>query len=152
MKSMLDITRYTAEEAFRTLPSDEAIWKSIQGKDISRSCRTFLWKALHNVHKVGSYWERITNHGHRSLCHECGETDDLEHIMLTCHHSGWETVWKLAEELWRKKTNGKIPWPTMRNIGSIMRYTLANFSEKKSPKRGENHLYKFLVSELIMLI
>ena len=61
--------------------------------------------------------------------------------MLTCHHSGQETVWKLAKELWRKKTNKKIPWSTMRNIGSIMRYTLANFSEKKNPKRGENHLY-----------
>ena len=81
--------------------------------------------------------------------------DDLEHIMLTCHHSGQTMIWELAKELWRMKTNGKIPWPMMKNIGSIMSCTLANFSEKKNPKnpkRGENCLYKFLLSESIMLI
>ena len=43
----------------------------------------------------------------------------------------------------------------MKNIGSITRCTLANFSEKKNPKnpkRGESQLYKFILSELIMLI
>ena len=134
MACMLDITRYVGEEAFGSLPSNEAIWWSIQDKDIPRSCWTFLWKALHNAHKVGSYWERITSHEHRSLCHECGGTDDLEHIMLTCTHSGQEKVWELAEELWNTKTKGKIPWPTMRNIGSITRCTLANFSKKKTLK------------------
>ena len=109
MACMLDITRYAVEEAFRSLPSNEAIWRSIQDKDIPRSCQTFLWKALHNAHKVGSYWERITGHEHRSLCHECGGIDDLEHIMLTCTHSGQKKVWELAEELWKTKTKGKIP-------------------------------------------
>ena len=67
MACMLDITRYMVEEAFGSLPSNEAIWRLIQDKDILRSCQTFLWKALHNAHKVGSYWERITSHKHRSL-------------------------------------------------------------------------------------
>ena len=35
---MLNITRYAVEEAFGSLPSDEAIWRSIQDKDIPRSC------------------------------------------------------------------------------------------------------------------
>ena len=134
MTCMLDITRYAAEDAFGSLPSDEVIWKSIQDKDISRSCRTFLWKALCNAHKVGSYWERKMNHEHRSLCHNCKETDDLEHIMLTCHHSGQKTIWELAKELWKMKTNGKIPWPTIKNIGSITSCALANLSEKKTQR------------------
>ena len=150
MACMLDITRYVVEEAFRSLPSDEVIWRSIQDKDIPRSCWTFLWKALHNAHKVGSYWERITGHEHRSLCHECGGTDNLEHIMLTCTHSEQEKVWGLAKELWKKKTKEKIAWPTMKNIGSITRCAMANFSKKKSPensKKGENCFYKFLLSK-----
>ena len=38
MVCMLDITRYAVEEAFGSLPSDEVIWRSIQDKDIPRSC------------------------------------------------------------------------------------------------------------------
>ena len=38
MACMLDITRYAAEEAFGSLPSDKAIWRSIQDKDIPRLC------------------------------------------------------------------------------------------------------------------
>ena len=64
-------------------------------------------------------------------------------------------VWGLAKELWNMKTKGKIPWPMMKNIGSITRCTLANFSKKKSSKnskKGENRFYKFLLSKSIMLI
>ena len=35
MTCMVDITRYTVEDAFGSLPSDEVIWKLIQDKDIS---------------------------------------------------------------------------------------------------------------------
>lgn len=128
MMCMLDIIRYAVGD------TNEAIWKLIQDKDISRSCKTFLWKALHNAHKVGNYWEKITNYKHRCLCHECRNTNDLEHIMLTCHHSGQKTVWRLAKELWRMKINGNIPWPTMKNIGSITSCALVNFSGKKPPR------------------
>ena len=38
MTCMLNITRYAVEDVFGSLLSDEAIWKSIQDKDISRSC------------------------------------------------------------------------------------------------------------------
>ena len=75
--------------------------------------------------------------------------------MLTCTHSGQEKVWGLAKELWKMKMKAKIPWPMMKNIGSITRCALASFSKKKSPKnskKGENRFYKFLLSELIMLI
>ena len=75
--------------------------------------------------------------------------------MIMCTHSGQEKVWGLAKELWKTKTKEKIFWPTMKNIGSITRCTLANFSKKKSPensKKGETCFYKFLLSESIMLI
>ena len=54
---MLDITHFTSEDAFGTLPSDEKIWKSIHNKDLLRPFQTFLWKTLQNLHKVGECWE-----------------------------------------------------------------------------------------------
>ena len=60
---MLDITRYAVVDAFGALPSNQKIWKSIHNKDLLRPLKAFLWKALHNTHKVGNYWENIPNWG-----------------------------------------------------------------------------------------
>lgn len=35
------------------------VWLSLKSKAISRPARAFLWKCLHGVHRVGSYWSHI---------------------------------------------------------------------------------------------
>lgn len=150
---MMDITRYAIEDAFGVLPSDEKIWKSIQNKDLPRSFRAFLWKTLHNAHKVGGYWENIPNWEQRSICRHCERdaTDSMEHIMLECRVTGQELIWNLARELWEKRNPGT--WPRMKNIGSITRCAFANFrGADRKPKPGDNRLYKILIAESATLI
>ena len=83
---MLDITRHVIVDAFGVLPSDQKTWKSIHSKDLLRSFKAFLWKTLHNMHKVGNYWENIPNWEHQLICKSCnlGATVNLDHIMLEC--------------------------------------------------------------------
>ena len=87
--------QYAIKDTFRVLPPDEKIWKSLQNKDLPRAFWSFLWKVLHNAHKVGEYWENIPNWEHRSVCNQCDDntTDNLEHIMFSCKVIGQEQVW-----------------------------------------------------------
>ena len=99
---VLDIMRYAAEEAFGFLPPDEKIWKSIHNKDLPKRFRAFLWKALHNAHKVGEHWENIPNWEHRSVCKHCKQsvTDNLEHIFFACEVIGQKQIWQLVKAIW----------------------------------------------------
>jgi ribonuclease HI len=60
----LDITRYAVKRVTGHLPTDTAIWLSIQSKDITRTIRVFLWKVIHNAHKCGDYWLKIPDFEH----------------------------------------------------------------------------------------
>lgn len=73
LNMVMDITHYVTEEAFGFLPSNKKIWKSTQDKDLPRTFRAFLWKTLHSMHKVGDYWENISNWEHRVICHHCDQ-------------------------------------------------------------------------------
>ena len=104
---MLDITRYAVKDAFDNLPLDKRIWESIQDWDLPRAFRTFLWKAMHGAHKLGRFWEIILNFKHWTKCIDCGEEDNLKHIMLWCPESGHRSIWPLVKTLWDKKKEWK---------------------------------------------
>ncbi|KZP16390.1 hypothetical protein FIBSPDRAFT_958113 [Athelia psychrophila] len=152
----LDITRYTAEENFGFAPLDETIWSSIQNPDLSRSARSFFWRATHNSHKIGEFWSNCTGLEHRQWCYKCSQdegqpiSEDLDHILLGCAEPEVDIIWKLAEKLWRKK----MPvWPKLRNVGSIVACTMAKFKDNKGkPLAGANRLYRILISESAHLI
>lgn len=155
-ESRLDITRYTAEEMFGQTPLNETIWSTIQHKDLSRPIRSFFWKATHNAHKIGDYWDKCTNLEHRAWCHECTQkegqpvTESLDHILLECCEPEGKIIWKLAEQLWKKK----MPvWPELRNAGSIVASSMAMFKlEDGKILAGANRLYRILISESAYLI
>ena len=149
---MLDITRYAVRDTFGSLPSDRQLWESIQDKDLPRTFRAFLWKAMHSVHKLGSFWENILGLKHRASCRDCGEEDGLEHIMLQCPKSGHGTIWPLAKVIWNKKRNRSPVWPEMRNVGAILGVGTANFKKGNKPLTRDNCLFKFLIAESVMLI
>ena len=113
----------------------------------------FLWKTLHNTHKVGDYWKNILNWEHRSVCNQCNDntTDNLEHIMLSCKVTGQEQIWWLVREVQEKRNPDT--WQRMNNIGSITRCAFTNFKTKDGkPKPGDNCLYKILIAESATLI
>ncbi|KAJ7835223.1 hypothetical protein B0H13DRAFT_1652760, partial [Mycena leptocephala] len=51
--------------------SDSEIWMAARGKDICHA-RQFLWKSIHNSHKVGHYWTHIPECEERAVCQMCG--------------------------------------------------------------------------------
>ncbi|KAJ6524577.1 hypothetical protein B0H19DRAFT_1340608 [Mycena capillaripes] len=101
--SNIKLIQDSAKIQWGKTPTVENIWKSVRHKDISRQIRTFLWKAIHGAHRVGKFWEHIPGYEDRALCHFCGETESLEHILFQCQAPGQYEVWKLAGELWKMK-------------------------------------------------
>jgi hypothetical protein len=102
-------------------------------------------RALHKNHKIGDYWSHIPNYEHRSTCHKCRTTEDLEHIILECDIPGREIVWNATKSLWLKKVNR---WPKLKNIGDILGCGLAEFkSNHNKLMKGANRLYRILISE-----
>ncbi|KAJ7089498.1 hypothetical protein C8R43DRAFT_1092558 [Mycena crocata] len=69
---------------FAHTPTAATIWKSIRHRDISRPIRTFLWKSIHNAHRIGKFCENIPECQDRAICSHCKETESLEHIILGC--------------------------------------------------------------------
>ncbi|PPQ86386.1 hypothetical protein CVT26_004754, partial [Gymnopilus dilepis] len=143
----LDITRHAVKEHFTgSFPSDSEIWKSIRSKNFSQKARAFLWKAMHNAYRIGSYWRHIPNYEQRQDCHVCGTEDNMSHILTECRASGQEVIWQLTEELWKKRG---LPWskPT---LGMILGCGLASFratDRRKKILHGANRLFAILVSE-----
>ncbi|KAJ6536993.1 hypothetical protein B0H19DRAFT_962784 [Mycena capillaripes] len=147
--SNIKLIQDSAKIQWGKTPTVENIWKSVRHKDISRQIRTFLWKAIHGAHRVGKFWEHIPGYEDRALCHFCGETESLEHILFQCQAPGQYEVWKLAGELWKMKFD-TMPAPSM---GGILGCCLASFeSEKKSKPSGVNRLFRIVISESAYLI
>ena len=136
---MLDITRYAVHRNFGPMYNNKEIWLTIRNKEFNKPFCTFLWKALHKNHKIGSYWLHIENYEHRGICRNCEVLDDLEHIILECDVAGRETVWNITKNLWLKKHD---TWPELKNIGDVLSCGLADFkNEHRRLTKGANRLY-----------
>ena len=112
--------------------------------------RTFLWKSLHNTHKIGNYWDNIENYSHHGLCTKCRVTENLEHILLECDIPGQRVVWKNVKELWLKKHEN---WPEPINIGTITGCGLIEVKSREGTVlKGESRAYQILISASAHLI
>jgi ribonuclease HI len=124
--------------------TDEEIWCSIRNKDFLPRTAQFLWRAIHNAHRVGNYWKHIPECEDRAICSECGEVETLEHILVDCESPGPAIIWKAAETLWREK---EPEWPVI-SLGNILGCGLMRFEDKRGRlKSGTRRLYRILVSE-----
>ncbi|KAJ7842588.1 hypothetical protein B0H13DRAFT_2239369 [Mycena leptocephala] len=133
-------TRKHLDLSFKKYVSDEEIWMATRGKDILPRTAQFLWKSLHNAHKVGHYWTHIPECEERAICQTCGTEEDLEHILTKCESPGQEIVWGEVKKVWAKKTEN---WPTP-SLGVILGCGLAEFRDKR--------LYRIMISEAAYLI
>ncbi|KAF8169669.1 hypothetical protein K438DRAFT_1467289, partial [Mycena galopus ATCC 62051] len=124
--------------------ANEEIWRSVRNKDFLPRTAQFIWKAMHNAHRVGSYWKHIPECDDRAICQECGETENLGHILVECASPGQSIIWKAAEKLWREKESN---WPEV-SLGGILGCGLMDFRDEMGrTKHGTRRLYRILMSE-----
>ncbi|KAJ6628183.1 hypothetical protein B0H10DRAFT_1940730 [Mycena sp. CBHHK59/15] len=133
----LAVVRDAIETTFGRNVSDADIWKAAAGKDFLPRPAQFLWKGIHNAHRVGKYWTHIPECEDRAMCKDCEVIP------------GQEIVWRAAETLWLKK---EAVWPAV-TLGTILGCGLAEFRDDKGKiKCGTQRLYRILVSESAYLI
>ena len=107
---------------------------------------------MHGVHKLGRYWENIPRFEHRAKCADCGEEDDLKHIMLQCPRiRAWPSLVAGKSDLGQK-----VEWQASmaRNVEHWGNYRSRSSKLQKGKKSfiRDNHHFKFLIAELAMLI
>ncbi|SJL06249.1 uncharacterized protein ARMOST_09585 [Armillaria ostoyae] len=146
----LDRIRASVTEVNGTAPSDAAIWRGMRNKDISRSARSFIWKATHKAYRLGNAWAGFgPEYASRVLCPECGDTETMDHILLECEIPGRRNVWMLAEDMWRKKG---YTWPSM-SLGLILGCALYDPRDDEDGRLpGAARLFRIIVSESAHLI
>ncbi|EPS93460.1 hypothetical protein FOMPIDRAFT_8415, partial [Fomitopsis schrenkii] len=126
------------------------IWKGIRLQDIRWTVTDFLWKGIHEAHRIGKFWLKIPGHEDRALCTRCHKRDSLDHILLHCSETGQETIWTLAKAAWERKG---VDWTPIRlhDILAIGPRSRALVRDKPTP----GHLARFwriLVSESAHLV
>ncbi|KAF8179515.1 hypothetical protein K438DRAFT_1444725, partial [Mycena galopus ATCC 62051] len=124
--------------------TDEEIWRSIRNKDFLPRTAQFLWRAMHDAHRVGKYWKHIPECEDRAICQECGEVEDLEHILVKCESPGPKIIWTAARRLWLEK---ELDWPEV-SLESILGCGLMRFEDEVGKlKKGSRRLFRILISE-----
>jgi hypothetical protein len=151
---MLDCIVSTIEEITGKKHHTSSVWRSLHKNErLSKKSTIFLWKGVHEAHKVGRYWEHTPVKDTFMPCDHCDIPEEsIEHILLHCKASGQETVWKLAESLWRRVN--RTPWPHI-SIGLILGIGLVEVKSNqhaKLPLTGPTRLLQILISESAYLI
>ncbi|KAJ7817714.1 hypothetical protein B0H14DRAFT_3089657 [Mycena olivaceomarginata] len=140
----LEIIRNTIEDTFGWNVSDADIWKAVTVKDILPRTAQFLWRGIHNAHRIGKYWTHIPECEDCAKCKDCDVTEDLDHILTGCKSPGQEIIWGTAKSLWLEK---EAVWPAV-SLGTILGCGLAEFRDDKGKaKLGTQRLYRILMSE-----
>ncbi|KAJ6585532.1 hypothetical protein B0H19DRAFT_927002 [Mycena capillaripes] len=148
-KKKLDAVRNKIGDTFNKHVSDEEIWISVRNRDVLPRAAQFLWKSIHNAHKIGHYWSHIPECEDRETCSTCNVEENLEHILVDCHSPGQEIIWKAAETVWAGKQRD---WPTV-SLGGVLGCGLADFRDGHGKKdEGAARLYRILMSEAAYLI
>ncbi|KAF6759424.1 hypothetical protein DFP72DRAFT_757453, partial [Ephemerocybe angulata] len=109
-KENIELVVNTVEALTGTKPTQEAVWQSLNRQEaLSKKSSAFLWKAIHEAHKVGKYWEHTGVRDTHMPCELCDSpVESIEHILLECKASGQQEVWKQVRELW-KETGKPLP-------------------------------------------
>ncbi|KAF6746599.1 hypothetical protein DFP72DRAFT_750432, partial [Ephemerocybe angulata] len=80
---MISRTRAAVEASTGVDPPPDAIWKSLRLRKkgtISQKFSVFVWKSLHEGHKIGIFWKHINQE--RLICQPCdAPMEGLNHIL-----------------------------------------------------------------------
>ncbi|KAJ7757383.1 hypothetical protein DFH07DRAFT_695136, partial [Mycena maculata] len=153
---VLDIIQEEAAGSFGRHVTEAEIWKALSAKEFLPRTTQFLWKAVHNAHRIGKYWTHIPECEEWAVCGGCGDViKDMDHILLKCASPGQEIIRKAAEALWREKEDD---WRTL-SLGVILGCDSQCFSglaefrdDKGKTKEGSRRLYWIIMSESVYTI
>ncbi|KAI0744992.1 hypothetical protein C8Q76DRAFT_604965, partial [Earliella scabrosa] len=150
-------TELTVERVLTTLEVDwkcavppQKLWKAIRHKDLHRKHQVFLWKALHDAYKVGSYWDNIRGYEQRGTCAHCDVPETMEHILIDCSAPGCKQIWRLTIELLRK-AGIRISDVA---FGTVLGAAAVNLGKDtvRKPSTAINRLFKLTIIESAHLI
>lgn len=130
-------------------PTDAAIWCGVWKLDADRPVRAFWWKMLHGAHKIGAYWNNISNCTDRAYCKYCGALETMSHILIECNVPWRVALWTEAVDLLEKR--GVL-------VGQISFGHILALSVFVPPKRGTQssssadvRLTRIVLAELMYL-
>ena len=125
------------------------VWRSVRHPDLQRKIVDFLWKIVHNAHRVGSYWSKIPRLEERGQCVLCGVEESMEHILFQCQTHERRAVWKLAQTLWEKKG---LRWEPV-HLESLISIGITQQTTPDSrAQHARTRLWRLLISESAYLI
>ena len=115
---------------------------------------------MHEVFKIGEYWNRIPDVAERSICSTCRMTESMSHILSLCRSDPNRIIWDLAKTTW---PHDDLPWPgndlgTILGCGCITAQKVANQDQNNNQNtsnahlRGATCLLHILISESAFLI
>ena len=141
--------------------TDATIWMNMKKAPLRPKIRQFLFKATHEVFKIGEFWSHIPAVSERHLCTTCRTTESMSHILIHCRSKPTRLIWRLAKEVW---PHDNIPWLET-DLGTILGCGCLSVSQAnvnpgqaqgQNPRsahlRGASRLLKILLSELAFLI
>ena len=149
--SNLDLIKEATSDLDGTRPTNERIWSAAikNRRDLSIGVRSFLWKLIHNAHKCGHYWSNIPNHEERGICHNCGSTESMQHILFNCDANKCDHAWNTVKALCAQKN---INWPSGFNITSIMVLPLTIKTPNNAPRPGATCFFLIATSECTFML
>ncbi len=138
-------------DTFREKPTEEALWKSFQHKDIDRNTRYFLWMLTHEAYRVGAKWLHFAPEYHeRAYCEHCGNSlESMEHILTECSSPGQKEVWELTKALLEKR---RITWRTP-SMATIQSCAIPKFKKQNGMRdSGKERFYRIVMSTSAQVI
>ncbi|KAM5543386.1 hypothetical protein V8D89_002971 [Ganoderma adspersum] len=141
------------QSAFGISIREETIWSSLSSRHLSRECRQFMWKTIHDGFMVGSHWLRPKMSDDlqaRAKCKVCANSvETMDHILFECEAVGqakiWESLkqtWELTEQPWYEPS-----WGTALGAACVVLR-----SESGHRSRAAEQLWTILWSESMYLI
>ncbi|KAH9853759.1 hypothetical protein C2E23DRAFT_684645, partial [Lenzites betulinus] len=129
--------------------SEDRIWMALREDVVRKQVRDFIWKAIHDALRVGSFWGHIPGCTERKTCGVCGTTEDLKHILVECRAPGREHVWNLtAAALGRKGVSmGEVTMGLA--LGAHATVVRKNCGR---PNHAATRLARILIPEAVYLI
>ncbi|EIW54964.1 uncharacterized protein TRAVEDRAFT_130543 [Trametes versicolor FP-101664 SS1] len=146
---MVEDTLVEMERATGDAHAVASLWNALQKDPIERKVRDFIWKALHDAHRVGKFWLNITGYEDRGMCRHCDCAESLEHILTQCEAPGQRIAWDLARQLLLKK---RVILPEVK-MGMVTGCQLWNVKNDKDELRtGATRLIRIVISETAYLV
>ncbi|KAI0324862.1 RnaseH-domain-containing protein [Cubamyces sp. BRFM 1775] len=130
----------------------EAIWLSLRKPEVTRECRQFIWRAIHDAFMIGRHWLRNSMPDmlrERATCKVCLETESMDHILFRCNAIGSRRVKRLLKDLW---SHTGTPWPGF-NWGTALGAACVVFKSQKDKRlTNRERLWTILATEAVYLI